>query len=190
MKIVSPMAVVTAVLLAALLVGCSSGPGEAPDEEMPTEEMPETPAIPPTQVFSGTFEATPDNPLIPLTGEITANITGINQAGEDLTDPELAAVIAGLGGAEQTFTYVASITMEGTTITLTGGLLDALIAPGASVTANRSEPATDPTTALFGTWMVTMPPDPETMVTTTLTLVTTAPDSFTLTVAHALPASS
>ena len=40
MKIVSPMAVVTAVLLAALLVGCSSGPGQAPAEEMPPEEMP------------------------------------------------------------------------------------------------------------------------------------------------------
>ena len=58
MKIVSPLAVVTAVLLTVLVVGCSSGPGKAPDEEMPPDEMPATP--PAIQVFSGTFEVTPD----------------------------------------------------------------------------------------------------------------------------------
>ena len=52
MKIVSPLAVVTAVLLTVLVVGCSSGPGKAPDEEMPPDEMPETPAPPAMQVFS------------------------------------------------------------------------------------------------------------------------------------------
>ena len=185
MKIVSPLGVVFAVLLTALVVGCSSGPGQAPDDEMP----PDTPTLPPTQVFSGTFVAIPDT-TNPLMGMITATITGVNQAGMDLAEPELAAVIAQLGGADQTFDYTVSIAQDGTTmIALTGGLIDALVAPGASVTASRSEPVTDPMTALIGTWTAAVP-NPETMVTTTLTVVTAAPNSFTLTATHALTASS
>ena len=186
MKIVSPLGIVLAVLLAALVVGCSSGPGQAPADDMP----PETPALPPTDVFSGTFVATADDPLNPTTGDIVATITGINRGGMDLTGPEFAAVIAGLGGADQTFNYTVTIVPDGTTtIALTGGLIDALIAPGATVTASRSEPVTDLMTALFGTWTAAIP-NPETMVTTTLTVVTEAPDSFTLTATHALTASS
>ena len=185
MKIVSPLGIVLAVLLTALVVGCSSGPGQAPDEEMPPEEMPETPEIPPTQVFSGTFVAAPDANL--LTGTITATITGINQDGADLTGAQLAGLIAALGGADQTFTYALSATLD--TITLTGALLDAMLGPGASVTATRSGQVTDPAAALFGTWTYEMT-DPETMVTSTLTLVTTAPNMFELRAAHALPASS
>jgi hypothetical protein len=179
MKIVSPLAVVTAVLLTVLVVGCSSGPGKAPDEEMPPDEMPATP--PAIQVFSGTFEVAATGLV---TGTITATITGISQDGTDLTGPELAGVIAGLGGDEQTFNYTLSADLS--TITLTGGLLTALV-PGGSVTATKSEPVTDPATALFGTWTYEFT-DPQTMVTTTLTLAT-SPDGFSLTVENA-PASS
>lgn len=186
MKIVSPLGIVLAVLLTALVVGCSSGPGQAPDEEKPPEEMPETPDIPPTQVFSGTFVPAPD-PMNPLTGTITATITGINQDGADLTGAQLAGLIAALGGPDQTFTYALSATLD--MITLTGALLDAMLGPGASVTATRSGQVTDPMAALFGTWTYEMT-DPITMVTSTLTLVTTAPNMFELTAAHALPASS
>ena len=188
MKIVSPMAIVTAVLLTALLVGCSSGPGKAPDKDMP-DEMPETPTPPAMQVFTGTFVPAPDT-ADPSMGTITATITGISQDDTELTDPVLTATIAQLGGAEQTFDYTLEVAQTMTTITLTGGLLDALIAPGASVMATRSEPAPDLATALFGTWTATTPPDPETMVTTKLTLVTTAPDIFTLTVEPVAPESS
>ena len=76
MKIVSPLAVVTAVLLTVLVVGCSSGPGKAPDEEMPPDEMPATP--PAIRVFSGTFEVTPAGLVM---GTITATITGISLDG-------------------------------------------------------------------------------------------------------------
>ena len=188
MKIVSPLGIALAVLLAALVVGCSSGPGQAPADDMPAEEMPEPPATPATQEFTGTFEPAPD-PTNPSTGTITATIIGISHDGTALTDAALAAALAQLG-AEQTFNYTVATTMEGTTITLTGGLIDALIAPGASVTANRSEPATDLVTALFGTWTAAIT-DPETMATTNLTLVTAPPNGFTLTVAPAAaPASS
>ena len=184
MKIVSPLAVVTAVLLTVLVVGCSSGPGKAPDEDMPPDEMPETPTPPAVQVFTGTF--TPESDLAdPSMGTITATITGISQDGTALTDPEFVGVIAGFGGDEQTFNYTLS--EDWSTITLTGGLLTELVL-GGSVTATRSEPATDPRTALFGMWTYKFT-DPQTMVTTTLTLVTTFPDSFSLTVENA-PASS
>ena len=83
MKIVSPLAVVTAVLLTVLVVGCSSGPGKAPDEDMPPDEMPETPAPPAMQVFSGTFVPEP-NPANLFMGTITATITGIRQDGTDV----------------------------------------------------------------------------------------------------------
>ena len=182
MKIVSPLAVVTAVLLTVLVVGCSSGPGKAPDEEMPPDEMPATP--PAIQVFSGTFEVT-SVPTNPLTGTITATITGISQDGTELTGPELAGVIAGLGGDEQTFNYTLSPDLS--TITLTGGLVDSLIGQGAMVVATRSDPPATLATALFGMWTYEFT-DPQTMVTTTLTLATT-PDGFSLTVENA-PASS
>ena len=182
MKIVSPLGIVTAALLAALVVGCSSGPGKTPDDGTP-----EPPATPATREFTGTFVAAPDA-ANPSTGTITATIAGISNDGTALSGAELAAAIAQLG-AVQKFSYTVSIAPEGTTITLTGGLLDALLAPGASVTADRSAPVTDPTTVLFGTWTATIP-DPETMVNTTLTLVTTAPNGFTLTVAKAPEASS
>ena len=96
MKIVSPLAVVTAVLLTVLVVGCSSGPGKAPDEDMPPDEMPETPAPPAMQVFTGTFEVTPV-PTNPLTGTITATITGISQDDTDVDAAALAGVLAQLG---------------------------------------------------------------------------------------------
>ena len=45
------------------------------------------------------------------------------------------------------------------------------------MTATRSVPATGPATALFGMWTYEFT-NPQTMVTTTLTLVTTRPDGF------------
>ena len=185
MKIVSPLAVMTAVLLTVLVVGCSSGPGKAPDEEMPPDEMPATPAPPAMQVFTGTFTPEPDL-ADPSMGTITATIAGISQDGTDLTGPELAGVIAGLGGDEQTFNYTLSADLS--TITLTGGLVDSLIGQGAMVAATRSDAPATLAIALFGMWTYKFT-DPQTMVTTTLTLVTTFPDSFTLTVENA-PASS
>ena len=61
------------------------------------------------------------------------------------------------------------------TIVLTGDLLTALMVPGGMVSATRSDPATNPLTALNGTWATYELTDPQTMVTTTLTLVTTGP---------------
>ena len=73
MKIVSPMAIVTAVLLTALLVGCSSGPGKAPDEEMP-DEMP-TDEMPTDEMLLanllGTWGAEVTNPTTTLTTSLT-----------------------------------------------------------------------------------------------------------------------
>ena len=181
MKIVSPMAIVTAVLLAALLVGCSSGPGKTPDEGT-TPDQPQ----PVIQEFSGTFTVVPDaNPLI---GTITSTITGISHDGTALTGAEFAGAIAQLGGVEQTFDYTLAPAATMTELTLTGDLLTALELPGGTVTATRSGPPDpNPLTALNGTW-TTQVSDPQTMLTTTLTLDVTAPD-FTLTV-DATPPSS
>ena len=186
MKIVSPLAMVAAVLLTVLVVGCSSGPGKAPDEDMPPDEMPETPAPPAMQVFTGTFTPEPDL-ADPSMGTITATITGISQDGTDVDAAALAGVLAQLelSSPVQTFNYTLSVDLS--TITLTGDLLTALV-PGGSVTATRSEPAMDLATALIGRWTYELM-DPQTMVTTTLTLVTEAPNIFTLTVENA-PASS
>ena len=185
MKIVSPMAVVTAVLLAALLVGCSSGPGKAPDEEMPTDEMPATP--PAVQEFTGTFTVDPHPNL--LTGTITAEITGVSHDGTALMDPALAAALAHIGGAEQTFNYTLAPGPMMTTIMLTGDLLTALMLPDGMVSASRSgPPVTDAMTALDGMWTADVM-DPQTMLTTSLTLDVTAPD-FTLKVDSTPPSSS
>ena len=183
-KIVSPMAIVTAVLLAVLLVGCSGGPGQAPDEEVPPEEMPATP--PTVQEFSGTFTAMP---ATLTTGTITATISGISHDGTPLMDPVLAAAIAQIGGAEQTLDYSFAPGPTMTTITLTGDLLTALMLPDGMVSAIRSgPPVTDPATALNGTWSASVT-DPQTMATINLMLVISAPN-FTLTMAPAVPASS
>ena len=187
MKIVSPLAVVTAVLLTVLVVGCSSGPGKAPDEDMPPDEMPETPAPPAMQVFTGTFEVTPV-PTNPLTGTITATITGISQDDTELTDPALAAAIAQLGGAEQTFGYTLEPGLTMSTIVLTGDLLTALMIPEGMVSAIRpGPPNTNPLTALNGIWATPLT-DPQTMATTSLELEVIAP-AFTLTVATTPPSS-
>jgi len=189
MKIVSPIAVVTAVL-AALLVGCSSGPGQAPDEEMPTDEMPETPATHSTEV-TGNFVAVPD--ANPLTGTITATITGVSQNDTPVTDPAaLAGVLAefGLSGNMATFSYTLAPGATSTTITLSGDLLTNLV--GGDVTATR-EGAPDPmaalTAALDGMWTGSTT-DPQTMATISLSVDITFPN-FTLTVvAPAAPATS
>ena len=172
MKIVSFMAAAT-VAVVMTLVGCGDGPGKTPETTVP----------PAMQVFSGTFKVVP---ATLTTGMITAMITGISQDGTALTDPAaLAAVIEQFGGASQTFNYVLSQDM--TSITLTGDLLTALMLP--EVTATKSgAPGMDLATALFGTWMTEVT-DPETMATTTLTLVITAPDRFTLTLTTAPPSS-
>ena len=181
MKIVSPLAVVTAVLLTVLVVGCSSGPGKAPDEEMPPDEMPATP--PAIQVFSGTFEVTPADFV---TGTITATITGISHDGTALADPALAAAIALLGGAEQTFNYTLSPGMTSTSITLTGDLLMKLMVPGGMVSATRLS-VPNPLAPLDGNWEASLT-DPQTMATTSLSLHITDPD-FTLTVDNTPPSS-
>ena len=177
MKIVSFMAAATVAVMMTL-VGCGDGPGKTP----------ETTSVPPAmQVFNGTFMVTPDltNPFM---GMITAMITGISQDGTALTDPAaLAAVIEQFGGASQTFNYELSQDM--TSITLTGELLMKLMLPGGMVSATKSgAPGMDLATALLGTWMTEVT-DPETMATTTLTLVITAPDNFALTLTTAPPAS-
>ena len=191
MKIVSPMAIVTAVLLAALLVGCSSGPGQAPAEETPPEEMPTTP--PAVQVFTGTFTVTPDDPLNPLVGTITATITGVSEDGIEVDAAALAGVLAqlNLSGPVQTFSYTVTPSLQETSIALTGDLLTALMLPEGMVTATRPsplDPTADPTAALDGTWTASTT-DPQTMATINLTLVTMFPE-FTLTVAPAAPATS
>ena len=186
MKIVSPLGIVLAVLLAALVVGCSSGPGQAPAddmEEMPPEEMTTTPPV--VQVFNGTFMPVPDA-TNPLMGMITATITGISNDGTALTGEILAGAIAEVG-AEQTFNYELSADL--TIITLTGDLLTDLGLPGGSVTATREgQPDANPLNALFGTWTVDVP-NPQTMATSSLTLVTAAPNTFTLTVDNTPPSS-
>ena len=184
MKIVSPLGIVLAVLLAALVVGCSSGPGQAPADDMPDGEMPETPE---TEI-TGTFVAVPD--ANPLMGTITATITGVSVNGTPVTDPAaLAAFFAesGLTGNMATFTYTLAPGATSTTITLSGDLLTNLA--GGDVMGTR-EGAPDPTATapLDGDWMGSVT-HPDTMVTTNLTLNIAAPN-FTLTVAPAAPATS
>ena len=185
MKIVSFMAAAT-VAVVMTLVGCGDGPGKAPE----TPETSETPAPPTMREFSGTFTVALDDPANPLTGTITATITGISQDGTPVTDPAaLAGVIAEFGGPMQTFSYTAMPALDMTTITLEGALLTALMLPGGMVSATRSgPPVLDPATALNGTWMTAVE-DPQTMATTTLTLVVTAPE-FMLTVDTTPPPSS
>lgn len=189
MKIVSPMGIVMAVLLTALVVGCSSGPGQAPDDDMPSEEM-EPPATHSTEV-SGTFAAVPD--AIPVTGTITATITGVSQNGTPVTDPAaLAGVLAefGLSGNMATFSYTLVPGATSTTITLSGVLLMRLA--GGDVMATREDapdPTADPTAALDGMWTGSTT-DPQTMATISLNVNISFPN-FTLTVvAPAAPATS
>ena len=188
MKIVSPMGIVMAVLLTALVVGCSSGPGKAPDDGTPPDDMPATPS---TWEFTGTFVAVPD--ANPLTGTITATITGVSQDGTAVDAAALAGVLAqlNLSGPMQTFSYTVVPSLQETSITLTGDLLTALMLPDGMVTATRPsppDPTADPTAALDGTWTASTT-DPESMATINLTVDITAPD-FTLTVAPAPPATS
>ena len=178
MKIVSFMAAATVAVMMTL-VGCGDGPGKTPETTPPP--------APTMREFSGTFTVTAD-PTNPFMGMITAMITGISEDGTALTDPAaLAAVIEQFGGASQTFNYVLSQDM--TSITLTGELLMRLMLPGGMVSATKSgAPGMDLATALLGTWMTEVT-DPETMATTTLTLVITAPTNFTLTLTTAPPSS-
>ena len=180
MKIVSFMAAATVAVMMTL-VGCGDGPGKTPETD-------ETPVPPAMQVFSGTFEVVVPDLTNPFMGMITAEITAISQDGTALTDPAaLAAVIEQFGGASQTFSYTLEPAADMTTITLTGDLLTALMLPGGMVSATRPG-VLNPQAPLDGTWMTTVE-DPQTMATTTLTLVITAPDSFTLTLTTAPPAS-
>ena len=174
MKIVSFMAAVT-VAVVMTLVGCGDGPGKTPETTTP----------PAMKVFSGTFTVDPDPN--PLTGMITATITGITEDGTELADAALAGAIAQIGGAAQTFSYTLEPAPDMTTITLTGNLLTALMLPDGMVEATRAAPL-NPLAPLDGTWMTTVE-DPQTMATTTLTLVITAPNNFTLTLTTAPPAS-
>ena len=187
MKIVSFMAAATVAVMMTL-VGCGDGPGKTPETTTPpdTDETPVPPA-PTMHEFSGTFTFEPDA-TNPLMGTITATITGISQDDTAVTDPAaLAAVIQQFGGDSQTFNYELSQDM--TSITLTGELLMKLMLPGGMVSATRSgAPGMDLATALLGTWMTEVT-DPETMATTTLTLVITAPTNFTLTLTTAPPSS-
>jgi hypothetical protein len=177
MKIVSFMAAATVAVMMTL-VGCGDGPGKTPETTVP----------PAMQVFSGTFEVVVPDLTNPFMGMITAEITAISQDGTALTDPAaLAAVIEQFGGASQTFSYTLEPAADMTTITLTGDLLTALMLP--EVTATKSGAlGMDLATALLGTWMTEVT-DPETMATTTLTLLITAPDRFTLTLTTAPPSS-
>ena len=177
MKIVSFMAAAT-VAVVMTLVGCGDGPGKTPETTVP----------PAMQVFSGTFDVVPDPN--PLTGMITATITGISHDETELADAALAGALALYGGAEQTFEYtLIPSAPDMTTITLTGDLLRKLMLPGGMVTATRAAALNPLAPApLDGTWMTEVT-DPETMATTTLTLLITAPDSFTLTLTTAPPSS-
>jgi hypothetical protein len=173
MKIVSFMAAATVAVMMTL-VGCGDGPGKTPETTVP----------PAMQVYTGTFIVATTTFT---TGTITATITGISHDGTELADPALTAAIAGIGGAEQIFEYTLIPAPDMTSITLTGALLTALMLP--EVTATKSGAlGMDLATALLGTWMTEVT-DPETMATTTLTLLITAPDRFTLTLTTAPPSS-
>ena len=161
MKIVSLLAAAT-VAVAIALVGCSDGPGTAPDES------PMTPEPPKKQEFTGTFIATPDTN--PLMGSMTATITGISHDDMPLEGPGLAATLAELG-ATQTFMYEVSIdpAMDITVITLTGELLTKQTPPIPMVMVQKTGAVAATNllallAALPGTWTATVP-DPATMAT-------------------------
>lgn len=157
MKVASPMAVGTAVLLMTLLAGCS---GSTPK----TSDMPETPeAVPPSiQVFTGTWILASGDTS--STGTITATITGISHNGTALTGAALVAALELLGGAEHEFSFTLS---EDMAITVSGDLLDSLMLAGGMVTATRSgEQGAHP---LEGTWEADVE-HPVTMATASITL--------------------
>ena len=162
MKIVSLLAAAT-VAVAIALVGCSAGPGTAPDES------PMTPEPPKKQEFTGTFIAAPDT-TNPLMGSMTATITGISHDDMPLEEPVLAATLAELG-ATQTFMYVVSIdpAMDMTVITLTGELLTKQTPPIPMVMVQKTGAVSATNllallAALPGTWTETVT-NPATMAT-------------------------